>query len=178
MSLCLHLQQCCPCFVHLVWMVLEMIGWWLCSCCFVGCYFGDLFNIARSILVQFLSGFFFIRLVRVRVSVRVHVVNTYNRIDTIAAWKKLSFILSYKSLFHKIDNLSIAIHAFANRILMSFFVHETLLPKYVKLSTDFREPPLTMEMSPFWSKHMYSVLSAFSWKPMPPATCRLLQTML
>ena len=28
-----------------------------------------------------------------------------------------------------------------------------------------------MEMSPIWLKHMYSVLSALTWRPMPPAAC-------
>ena len=32
---------------------------WLYGCCFVECCFQDLFSIARSILVQFLSSFFF-----------------------------------------------------------------------------------------------------------------------
>ena len=39
-------------------MVLEMVGKWPYSSCFVGCYFQDLFNIARSILVQFQSSLF------------------------------------------------------------------------------------------------------------------------
>ena len=48
-----------------------------------------------------------------------------------------------------IDNPSIAVHAFASRILISFSVDETLLPSYVNLSTDFREPPFSVEMSTF-----------------------------
>ena len=39
------------------------------------------------------------------------------------------------------DSLSIAIHAFVNRVSMSFSVDETLLPRYVNLSTSFREVP-------------------------------------
>ena len=38
------------------------------------------------------------------------------------------FILSDKSDFNMIDNLSIGIHAFISRILMSFSVDETLFP--------------------------------------------------
>ena len=71
MSLSLLLHQSPACFVHLIWMVLEMGGRWWYSCCFVRCCFQDLFNIAHSILVQLLSGFFSIRLVS------VHVVHPY-----------------------------------------------------------------------------------------------------
>ena len=51
----------------------------------------------------------------------------YGSIDTTAAWKKLRFILSVRSYFHTIDSLSIAVHAFFNRVSMSFSVDETLL---------------------------------------------------
>ena len=86
-------------------------GRWPYSCCFLGCCFEDLF--CSSILVQFLSSFFSICLAS------VHVVHPYSRIDTIAAWKKLSFILSDRFDFHVIDNLSIASHAFAIDIIFS-----------------------------------------------------------
>ena len=46
-----------------------------------------------------------------------------------AAWKKLRFILSVRSDFHMIESLSIAVHAFVNRVLMSFSFDETLLPR-------------------------------------------------
>ena len=51
MSSSLLLQQSPACLVRLIWMVFAMGGWWPNSCCFVGCYLQDLFNIARSILV-------------------------------------------------------------------------------------------------------------------------------
>ena len=41
------------CLVYLTWMVLEMEGKWLYSCCFVECCSNDLFNIACSILIAF-----------------------------------------------------------------------------------------------------------------------------
>ena len=44
----------------------------------------------------------------------------YSSIDTTAAWKKLSFILSIRSDFHVNDSLSIAVHAFISRIMSSF----------------------------------------------------------
>ena len=53
MSSSLLLQQCPACLVRLTWMVWEMKDKWPYSSSFVGCCFQDLFNIARSILVQF-----------------------------------------------------------------------------------------------------------------------------
>ena len=47
-----------------------------------------------------------------------------------------------------IYSISIAVYTFARRILMSFFVDETLLTRYVNLSTNFREPPFKVEMFP------------------------------
>ena len=44
----------------------------------------------------------------------IHVVHPYSRIK----WKKLHFILKDKFEFHMIDNLLIAVHAFASCILM------------------------------------------------------------
>ena len=54
-------------FVRLIWKGLEIRGRWPYNCCFVGCRFQDLFNIARSILVQFTSSFLSIRLVSLNV---------------------------------------------------------------------------------------------------------------
>ena len=69
------------------------------------CCFPDLSNIDRSILVQFPRSFFSEPLVTVHV-------HPYNKIDKTPAWKKLSFILSDRSDFHVIDNLSIAVSDF------------------------------------------------------------------
>ena len=41
----------------------------------------------------------------------------------------MRFILSGKFDLHVIDNLSIAVHAFTSRILMSFSIDDTLFPK-------------------------------------------------
>ena len=51
MSSSLLHQQCSACLVRLTWMVCEMRGKWLYSCCFVGCCFRDLFKTPFSILV-------------------------------------------------------------------------------------------------------------------------------
>ena len=88
MSLSLPSQQCPACLVGLIWMVLEMGDKWLNSCCFVGCCYRNLFSIARSILVQFLSSFFSIRFVSVLV------VYPNSSIDRTTAWRKPGSILS------------------------------------------------------------------------------------
>ena len=100
-----------------------------------------------------------------------HVVYLYSRIDMTAAWRKLRFILSDRFDFNMTDTLLVAVHAFTSHTLMSFSVDETLLQRLVNLSTSFREPSFSMEMSPFLLKRMYSVLSALTWRLMPPAAC-------
>ena len=122
MSLSLFLQQCPACLVCLTWIVFVMGRRGPYSCCFLGCCLQDLFNIARSILVQFPSSLFFLRLVN------VHVVHPYSSIDTTAAWKILRFISTVRSDFHVTDSQSTAVLAFSNRVLISVSVYETLLP--------------------------------------------------
>ena len=112
----------CP-DVRLTLIVFVMGGRWPYSCCFVECCLWDLFNIACSILALLPSIFFSIRLVSVQV------VHPYSSVDTTADWKKLHFILSVRSDFHMTDSLSIAAHAFASRVLISFSVAETLFPR-------------------------------------------------
>ena len=63
MSSSLLLQQCPACLVHLTWIVFMMGGRWPYNWCLVGCCRQDLFNIARSILMQLPSSFFSSRLV-------------------------------------------------------------------------------------------------------------------
>ena len=140
-----------------------MGGKWPNNCYFVGCCLLKLINITHSILVKLPSSFFFTRFVS------IYVVHPYSCIDTTTAWKKLRFILSVRSDFHVNDSLSIAAHAFANPVLMSVLVEETLLPRKVNLSTTFRELPLIVETSPVQLKHIYSVLCALAWRPMPAA---------
>ena len=106
---------------------LEMGIKWLYSCCFLGCWFQDLFNTARSFL--FCS--------RIAFSIRfisVHVVHPYSSIDTTAAWKK------FRSEFHMVGNQSISVHTFSRRILISSSVEETLL---LGNSPKVRNTPIT-----------------------------------
>ena len=111
------------CMVRLTCIVFVMGGRWPYSWRLRGCCRQDLFNTARSILVQLPSSFFSSLLVSVQV------VHPYSSINTTAAWKKLRFILSVRSDFHMIDSLSIAVHAFISRVSMSFLVDEMLLPR-------------------------------------------------
>ena len=60
------------------------------------------------------------------------------------------------------DNLFVADHAFAIRVLTSLSVDEILLPMYVNCSTGLRGVPLSAEMFPFFLKLMKSVLSEFT----------------
>ena len=41
----------------------------------------------------------------------------------------------------------------------------------MNLFTSFREVPSSVEMSPVWLKHIYSVLCALTWRPVPAAAC-------
>ena len=123
MSSSLLLQQCPSCLVCLILIIIVMGGRWPYSCSFVKCCLQDLFSIARSNSCIIAVKLFSIRLVS------VHVVHPYSSIDTTVASKKLRFILLVRSDFHMTDSLSIAVHAFASHVLMSFSVDETLLPR-------------------------------------------------
>ena len=83
------LQQYPTCLIYLIWMVLEIGGWCLYNCCFVGCGFHNLFNIACYILVQFLPSLFSIRFIS------IHVVYPYIRTDTTAPWNLYIYIYIY-----------------------------------------------------------------------------------
>ena len=141
----LLLQQCSACLVRLIWMVLKMGSRWPYSC-YVGCCFQDLFNIAHRNLLQLPSSFFSICLVS------IHVVYPYSKLVRPLLGKKLHFLLLYKSDFHMIDNLAIAVHTFVGHVLVSFSVDEMLFMRYMNLTTDFREPPFSVEMSSFLIK--------------------------
>ena len=59
-----------------------------------------------------------------------HVVHPYSSIDTIAAWKKLRFILSVRSDFHMTDSLLIAVHAFVSHVFnFRFFFKFIFCPR-------------------------------------------------
>ena len=58
--------------------------------------------------------------------------------DTVTSWEKLSLILSERSDFYTIVNLSIAIHARLTRLMLTSSVDEMLLLRYVNRFTLFR----------------------------------------
>ena len=95
----------------------------------------------------------------------------YTSSGTKTTWKTFHFDLSDRSDFRITDSLSMAVHTFAQHIVTSLSVDETLLLRYVKLSTNFRKPSFRLTMAPSLLKHMYSVLSAFMWRSIPPAAC-------
>ena len=124
MSSSLLLQQCPTCLIRLTWIDFAKGGVWPYSCCF--------FRVLAPGLVQYFSRHSCVITAKIFFSIRlvsVHVVHPYSSIDTTAIWKKTHFILSVRSNFHVTDSLSIAVHAFASHMLMSFSVDETLLPK-------------------------------------------------
>ena len=142
MSSPLLLLQCPACLLRLNRMACVMGGRWLFNYYFFGCCFQDLFKIGRGINVFFSMCF-----------ASVHLVHLYRSTDTDTAWKKSRFIISDRSDFHMIDNLSIVVHAFAWCMLTPLSKDEILLPRYVNWSTKFRGFPL---------KLMISVLFAFT----------------
>ena len=89
--------------------------------------------------------------------VSIYVVHPYRSIDTAAASKTPHFILSDRSDFHMIDNLSRAVQASTRRISTSLSVDEIMLLRYMNLSTNFRGRPLKVEMAPSRLKHTYSI---------------------
>ena len=63
----------------------------------------------------------------------------YSRTDTTAAWKNYHSILSERSNFHLVDNLSAAVYALP--MFTSRSVDDILLLKHTKWSTNFRVLP-------------------------------------
>ena len=80
--------------------------------------------------------------------------------DISTAWKKPHFILSDESDFYMIDYHSITVYAFSKHMLTSFSVDE--MPRYMKLSTNFRSLQLKVKMAPSCLKQLKSVLFAFT----------------
>ena len=78
--------------------------------------------------------------------------------------KKSHFILSDRSGFDMINNLSIAVHAFARRMLTSLSADEILLPRYENLSTYFISLSLRVDIVHSHLKYKYFVLFAFTWR--------------
>ena len=95
-------------------------------------------------------------------SVSIHVVHPYSSIDIVIAWKKSHLILSDRSDFHMINNLSIAVYVFGSNILSAESDVHICLAMCVNWTTNFRGLPLKEEMAPpSHLRHMNSVLFVF-----------------
>ena len=113
-----------PAVSHMSWIVFMIVGRWANSKYFVGCCL----QACSILLTAFLcNSFFSIHLVS------VHEVHPYSSIDTTAAWKKLCFIVSVRSDFHITNSLSIAVHAFASYVLMSWLMRYCFLSRWTCL---------------------------------------------
>ena len=95
----------------------------------------NLMQILDAVLVSFPSGIFFI------LFIQVFVMHPYCN-----TWKKSHFILSKRSDFHVIDNLSMVVQAFLLNMLTSLSADEILLPRYDLL---------------FWANHWTSCTTTY-----------------
>ena len=125
MSSSLHLQQCPACLVRLTLIVFVMGGG------AGGRILGALWGVAaRTCLILLVT---FLCSCRLASSPAVLFASNWC-IHTVVSTRLLLgrnclFILSVRSDFHMTDSLSITIHAFVNRVSVSFSIDETLLPR-------------------------------------------------
>ena len=70
-----------------------------------------------------------------------------------------------------INNQFIAIPVFSVHMLTLFLEDEMLLPRHVNWSTNFRVLPHKMEMALSSYKHMESILTGSTQRPMSLAAC-------
>ena len=136
------------------------------SSCFMECCFQNFFS--KKQLASFCSShlaFYSNRFLKVQV------VLPYNITDTATAWKNFCFILSVRSDFLIVDNLSIAFSAYPMHILISLSVDEILLLRYMNRRTSFRGMSFNVEMTPSWLKYLTFVLSGFTKRPILLAVC-------
>ena len=95
----------------------------------------------------------------------------YYSADTVTAWKNFGFILSERSDFDIVDNLSITVHDFPMRKLTSFSVDDILFWRFLEWSSHSRRMPFNMEMPSSCLQYINSVLFELTLKPMPLAVC-------
>ena len=149
MSSSLLFQQYPTC---LTWMVHEIGGKRLYSCCFVGCCIKYLFEKAHIILVQFPSSFFS------KYFVNIYMVHLYTSIDTSRTWNNFHF---FSPCWNKISIWSITCQQLSTcllrHMLASLLIDEILLPKYMNLSPNFRGLPLKVKMAHSCLKYINSI---------------------
>ena len=76
----------------------------------------------------------------------------YSSTDTATTSKNSHFVLSERSNFHMVDNLSVL--AFPMHMLTSLSVDEILLLRYMNWFTNLRGLASKEEMAPSWLKHI------------------------
>ena len=104
----------------------------------------------------------------------VPMVQEYSSTETATPWKKFHFILSERSDFLWIDNMSIAVHAFGMRMLKLLLLDERWLQRYVNKFVYLSNLPLIVKMFTSCLKRMRSVLFVFmKWIMLPAACSRL-----
>ena len=133
----LFLPHCATCLVHLTWMVCEIAGKWIYSCCLVGSWICSK-QYAVSWCISHLA---FSPDTLLKSKWCCHT-------DTARAWKNSSFTLSKRLNFHMISNLSIVVYAFPTHTLTSLSINEILLLRYGNEFIDFRSLPFSVDMAP------------------------------
>ena len=137
---------------HFTYIVVEIGGKWLYSCCFVGMLLpGFAKNRSRRVLPinLFSMCFIWVQVVQPYYSTNTHLV-------------RILILFHQWSNFPMVDNLSIVVHALPMHILTSLSVDEILLPRYMNWSTNFRVFQFYEEMIPSWLKDSNSILSEFA----------------
>ena len=122
-SSCLLLQLCPANLVRLSLMVFEIGGILPYNRCFVGCFFQEMFRIARSMQVYVPSS------LASSFLVSVHDNEPYTRTVWTAAWKKSRFMSSGSDDFQTSFRPSSAPHALPILVFTSASVDATLLPR-------------------------------------------------
>ena len=95
----------------------------------------------------------------------------YRSWNTATVGERSRFLQSYRLDFHMIDAQSIALPAFAKRMLTLVSVNKVLQLKYVNRSTNLRDLPLKVEMVNSCLKYMDTVLLAFTLEQILSSAC-------
>ena len=160
MSSSLLLQQCPACLFRLTWIV----AWWVAGGRIIGALLGVAARTCLILLTTFSCNCHLASSPAVSSASKqcIHAaVSTRQRLGrNCVSFYRLGLVSIWPILYRYLS--------------MSFSVDETLLPKYVNLSTSFREVPSSVEMWPAWLKHIYSVFCALTWRPMPAAALKVM----
>ena len=103
--------------------------------------------------------------------IKLSMLQPYNSTSWLLLGRSFHFILSVRSNFFIVINLSIAVYAFPMHMFISLSVDKILLLRYVNWCTNLRGLPLNEEMATSCLKHMNTILSEFMERPIPFAAC-------